>query len=106
VAENAVGYDLVLHCKKSPVSKKPTKTLPNMKTITQFIQKELSNGDDYKVEYLHVNRDSEFDYRKLYSKWLSMFINKEIISLDFDKFRKITDKVLKDFKEDHQIETT
>lgn len=105
VAANAVGYDLVLHCRKSPVLIKPIRCIIDKNKMKTYILSELSNGENYKVEYLHVNRDSEFDYRKLYSKWLSEFIDKEIISIDFRQFKKIVDEVLENRKRDYQFET-
>jgi hypothetical protein len=106
VAENAVGYDLVLHCRKSPVLIKPIRRIIDKNKIKAYILSELSNGENYKVEYLHVNRASEFDYKKLYSKWLSEYIDKEVISIDFSQFKKIVDEVLKNLKRDYQFETT
>ena len=106
VAENAVGYDLVLHCRKSTIAQKPIKRIINKNEIKAFIQSELSNSETYKVEYLHVNRKSEFDYRKLYSKWLMEFIDKEVISADFSQFKKIADEILKNHEKDYQFETS
>jgi DNA modification methylase len=98
VSDNAVGYDLVIHCRKSEESK-----LPSLKEksdvieqansfVQQAVREELQN---YIVRYLHVRRGDEFDYRKLYANWLADALPKSLVSLSFEEFRGLVDDVLR-----------
>jgi len=84
VSNNSVGYDLVLHCNKSMINDNNEKTL-SIKEYFIIIRPNISN---YKVQYLHVNRKDEIDYRKMYSEYLSKNnINNKIIT-SFENFTK------------------
>lgn len=86
VSENAVGYDLIIHCKKSIDKQANNEVGVSIKDYFSKIKERL---DDYKVKYLHVDRNIEVDYRKMYSEWLSENIKfmKNIVS--FEKFTEI-----------------
>jgi len=93
VSDNAVGYDLVLHCRKSTAAPVAPLVKSNSRAACKrFIAAQLKRGD-YNVEFLHVKRADEFDYRRLYAEWLCAAIAKEQISLDFEEFRSIVDDV-------------
>ncbi|MFV8390019.1 DNA methyltransferase [Flavobacterium sp. LB1P71] len=98
VSDNAVGYDIMLHCKKekNKVGKTIKFNIPQTeKQILKFITAELNNQDlSYSVKYLHVKRDEEVDYRRLYAKWLTSSLSSSVINLGFDEFRSLVDKVI------------
>jgi hypothetical protein len=48
----------------------------------------------YIVRYLHVRREDEFDYRRLYAQWLTAALQGSLISLSFDEFRKLVNEYL------------
>jgi hypothetical protein len=98
VSKNAVGYDLLLHCRKKPVQ--PTKSeiinkSTSYKAISQFVKDTLEqNPTDFVVRYLHVNRKDELDARKLYSIWLKRRLEAgESVNLDFEEFQKILHQI-------------
>lgn len=99
VSENAVGYDLLLHCKKKTLSvaaAKITNKFTNYEVIAEFLEHTLKQSpDDFVVRYLHVDRKNELDARKLYSIWLKKQLEAgESVNLDFEPFRKILDQVI------------
>lgn len=96
VSDNAVGYDLVLHCRKrgDKKSRAPLKRA-TQDSCRDFIVGRLNSNSGYKVKYLHVKRKDEFDYRRMYAEWLCSSFAKTEISLDFESFRAIVDAVRK-----------
>jgi hypothetical protein len=101
VSENAVGYDLLLHCQKS------TETVPNVRpsrrapislaAMREFVAHTLEqHPDEFVVRYLHVRRQDELDSRKLYSLWLKDRMEAGgIIDLDYDEFRQMIMSIVK-----------
>ena len=98
VSENAVGYDLVLNCQNTSVRYvlQDTGRDDEFLEIREFLKNSLKLHDraEYTVHYEHVNREDEFDFRKLYSEWLSVAVEKEKIAVDFEQFRKIAQEEL------------
>jgi DNA modification methylase len=98
VSDNAVGYDLVIHCRKSPNQDLPTardKTAVIEQTrgfIKEMLEKDFSQ---YIVRYLHVRREDELDYRRLYAQWLTAAVQGSLVSLSFDEFRKLVNEFLR-----------
>jgi DNA modification methylase len=96
VSDNAVGYDLVIHCRKSeesgsPSLKEKSGVLEQAKVfVQQAVRGELQN---YIVRYLHVRRGDEFDYRKLYANWLADALPTSLVSLSFEEFRGLADDI-------------
>jgi DNA modification methylase/DNA-directed RNA polymerase subunit RPC12/RpoP len=94
VSNNAVGYDLVLNCRKAPGIEHPKKNGNSKEMaaeIRDFLKKQV-NARTYKnyiVHYEHVNRLDEFNFRKLYSEWIASVIDTEYITVDFERFREI-----------------
>jgi 16S rRNA G966 N2-methylase RsmD/predicted RNA-binding Zn-ribbon protein involved in translation (DUF1610 family) len=89
VSENTAGCDLVLHCQK-PIGRRSTADLDQV-TTTASIHAFLAHyrGSLPTQVYLHVGRDAEIDYRKLYSEWLSSSLIGQSELVDFAEFRKI-----------------
>ena len=88
VSENAVGFDLVLHCRKSGRSRVSKVLDSSRKEAVEFIRKELKQHySDYVVRYLHVKREDEFDFRRLYANWLAEVLPRAQVSLSFEEFR-------------------
>jgi hypothetical protein len=97
VSKNAVGYDLVLHCRKASAGQllRKESTVVAYADAVDFIQDTLDQAfDQYVVRYLHVRREAEFDYRRLYAEWLSAAVGLIAIGLSFDQFRELVDDVL------------
>lgn len=101
VADNAVGYDLVLHCRKSKkakITKQRGEDLARDHAVA-FIREQLKNSAiDYTVRYLHVAREDEFDFRKIYAEWLAKSLTESLISLSFAEFRVLAKDVLKELQ--------
>ncbi|MBE3558327.1 MAG: hypothetical protein IMW89_03775 [Ktedonobacteraceae bacterium] len=95
VSDNAVGYDLVLHCRKSldrPESRNGTALATQQQVINFILETLRTDPDQYIVRYLHVSRKDELDYRRLYSEWLAHTLQTTVISLSFEKFRLLVDR--------------
>lgn len=102
VSDNAVGYDLVLHCKKVSSTNAHGVLLEKSSTdkVREFIGKQLEKSGKYAFRYLHVSRRAEFDYRRLYAEWLCSSFPQSEISIDFEGFRRIVDNVRADRNDD------
>jgi DNA modification methylase len=100
VSENAVGYDLILHCRKNlndiPNAHVPERKTTSRSAIHEFIARTLKqNPDEFVIRYLHVRRKSELDSRKLYSLWLKERMeSEETVDLDYCEFREIVNQVV------------
>ena len=92
VSKNAVGYDLMLHCQADhgPQAARTPQTSDNIK---EFIERRLRESPSYSVEYLHVRRHREFDYRRLYAEWLSKAVSDSRVEIGFETFRDLVDQV-------------
>jgi 16S rRNA G966 N2-methylase RsmD/DNA-directed RNA polymerase subunit RPC12/RpoP len=92
VSDNAVGYDLVLHCQKANEQADIPAQAADVDHAKAFISSQMTKASDrYTVRYLHVKRASEFDYRRLYADWLQEAIQTMEIRLSFAEFRKLAD---------------
>jgi hypothetical protein len=90
VSDNAVGYDLVMHCRKLPITNiKPFIISTPINDIVNFITRVIDRKEDYVTHYLHVKRADEIDFRKLYAEWLAEALPRGIISVSFVEFRRI-----------------
>ena len=97
VSNNAVGYDLVLHCRKSlrQTELRVNTEYTSQQQALEFIRQAITAASDqYTVQYLHVSRKKEFDYRRLYSEWLACTLLGTAINLSFEEFRALIDQVL------------
>jgi adenine-specific DNA methylase len=95
VSKNAVGYDLLLRCKKKTDYRSNTQAIQSKSTsykaISEFVERTFKQRpDEFVVRYLHVNRKDEMDTRKLYSNWLKERLEAgEMVNLDYEEFRNI-----------------
>ena len=98
VSDNAVGYDVMLHCQTSdlPQDSRYVHEAVAQAAVTPFIRTALKNPMRYRVRYLHVSRKDELDYRKLYSEWVSESLSQQLPSIDFEVFRQVVDTILKE----------
>jgi hypothetical protein len=100
VSDNAVGYDLLLHCTKKPGHASDIHTLHRkttlQATVREFVERTLGQTpDEFVVRYLHVDRQNEIDSRKLYSLWLKERLEaEEIVDLDYERFRDVLNQVI------------
>lgn len=100
VSPNAVGYDLLLHCRKNPSAPSDILWLNNNGSseanIQAFIVNALSQSpQDFIVRYLHVERRNELDGRKLYSLWLRERLEaEEIVDVGYEEFRDILGRII------------
>lgn len=92
VHENTAGADVVLHCLK-PAVPSVGLTAKQESQLRNGVEAFLTSRDlaTYRQTYLHVLRESEVDYRRLYSEWLceTMVRGNEVI--DFHEFRRRVD---------------
>jgi adenine-specific DNA methylase len=91
VSDNAVGYDLIIHCNKKNVAMASEK---NGSSVEQYFNEIKPNISRYRVEYLHVNREAEIDYRKMYSEWLSVNIKQMTNIISFEHFSRIIKNIM------------
>lgn len=94
VSQNAVGYDLVLHCRPALDGQQRPARLPpeDEREIVEFISARLRKSKEYTVDYLHVRREREFDYRRLHAEWLTASIAQARIDISFEAFRALVDQ--------------
>ena len=105
VSENAVGYDLVLHCRKSSARLAGREAEQNIpadnarekmrQDAVHFIRQAIkASSQAYIVRYLHVAREDELDYRRLYSEWLARTLPQKVVGLGFEEFRLLVNSVI------------
>ncbi|KAF0106737.1 MAG: DNA methylase N-4/N-6 domain protein [Anaerolineaceae bacterium] len=87
VSENTAGFDLVLHCLKPESTEQPITPIINLKnSVVDFL--ENSHNSLPTTVYLHVERQEELDFRKLYSEWLSLSLMSDSELMGFVSFRE------------------
>ena len=91
VSDNAVGYDLVLHCRKRSKLSGAEILLSgeSQESVREFVREKLDKSLKYNVHYLHVTRKDEFDYRRLFAEWLCKSFTQKEITINFELFRRI-----------------
>ena len=89
VSDNCAGADLILHCRK-PQDPQLALAMPDATSsdLEDFLSRK--NGSLSKEVFLHVNRDAEVDFRRLYSEWLSEALPLGVEVMDFADFRRRT----------------
>lgn len=93
VSENTAGFDLVLHCQK-PIGHHATSNLDQVETAASIRTFCTHYKESLPTQvYLHVERDAEIDYRKLYSEWLSTSLIRQSQLVDFAEFRRIMQEI-------------
>jgi adenine-specific DNA methylase len=96
VSDNAVGYDLVLHCRKADAAKErsPNRT-GHHRDIASFVrQRVMRQPENYRVHYLHVARIDEWDLRKLHAEWIGESLSENGLLIDFEEFRRQAEPVV------------
>lgn len=96
VSENTPGADLVLHCHK-PSSDRSSRRqsdtdLPFHDEVSEFLSAKDINS--YAMPFLHVKRETEIDYRRLYSEWVAHAVTRGQNVIDFSEFREICEELL------------
>ena len=87
VSENTTGCDLVLHCLK-PDNEGVDSASPTTQTdISAFLEEMKARS--LKLEFLHVDRECEVDFRRLYSIWVARCVTERRPVMDFQGFRQI-----------------
>ena len=94
VSDNAVGYDLVLHCQKAEQGEGSLSQEASEEHALAFIVRRLrETPGHYSTRFLHVRRAPEFDHRRLYADWLQNAIPSMEIRLGFTAFRALAERV-------------
>jgi DNA modification methylase len=103
VSENAVGYDLALHCRKTSAVGNRTSASHNPFTTDaeSFVRTRLEQDPDkYVVRYLHVDRGAELDCRRLYAEWLALSVRQGLVTIGFEEFRAVAERISATVKRD------
>jgi adenine-specific DNA methylase len=89
VSRNSVGYDLILHCRKSDhVAPSVGNRSQTREEITAFVRtRVMQHPERYRVHFLHVRRADEWDLRKLYAEWLAEVLLKDGAPVGFEDFQ-------------------
>jgi hypothetical protein len=85
VTENTAGADLVLHCLKPKRRGTLTPARKQGVSLDGFLR--LVDAERYLQPYLHVDRPTELDLRRLYSEWVATALVDDIELIDFPTFR-------------------
>lgn len=98
VSDNAVGYDLILHCRPSDGIARLERHIEDVHSaIRRFVKARVAaDPTKYRVRYLHVNRRDEWDLRKLYSEWLAASRIAKDALVGFEEFRDSVAETLAD----------
>jgi hypothetical protein len=100
VSDNAVGYDLILHCRKgghTEPTRKNNATAPCK--IADFVRQRVAlDPDRYRVHFLHVSRTDEWDFRKLHAEWLVESLPENRGLLGLEEFRNRAESAVADVK--------
>jgi DNA modification methylase/DNA-binding XRE family transcriptional regulator/ribosomal protein S27E len=87
VSENTAGFDLVLHCLKPESTQQPITPEINLtNSVVEFLENNRASLPT--TVYLHVDRQEELDFRKLYSEWLSLSLMSDSELMGFVSFRE------------------
>lgn len=85
VSENTAGADLVLHCLKPKRGAKRAVGGGSSISLEDFLR--VVDADSYWQPFLHVERPTELDLRRLYSEWVARALLEDIELIDFPSFR-------------------
>lgn len=93
VSENTAGADLMLHCKKDTSLINDIKKVDNNFNIETFLGN-LSKEKIPYINYLHVEREREIDFRTLYSRYVAQSLSNGVKVIDFNDFRSTLNEIL------------
>lgn len=86
VSENTAGADLVLHClKPKRGAKRSLDESGAAVSLDEFLR--LVDADSYLQPFLHVERPTEIDLRRMYSDWVGRALVDGVDLIDFPTFR-------------------
>lgn len=94
VSENTAGADLMLHCKKDASITNCIKHIDTNFNIDVFFTQLLKSNIPY-INYLHVDRQREIDFRTLYSRYVAQGLSNGVKVIDFSDFRSKLNEILK-----------
>jgi DNA modification methylase len=96
VSENAVGYDLVLHCRKAESNATVTAHGVGVQLdIADFVREHVTRDPErYRVHYLHVARSDEWDFRKMHAEWLAEALPENGALIGFEDFRRQAEPIV------------
>lgn len=95
VSDNTAGADLMLHCKKTrSIGHSIGSDLSNRRDVVQFLTEERTRLPV--LPFIHVQRESEIDYRTLYSRYMAHAIQEGIDVMDFAEFRTVAVETLRE----------
>ncbi len=95
VNENTAGSDLVLHCRKPADNDTVRASLEDIswqKSIARFFDQRT--GDLPVTIFLHVARNSESDFRTLFSEWIGFGLLKGHQLTDFSNFKAFAERII------------
>jgi DNA modification methylase len=100
VSDNAVGYDLILHCRKAGHAHTTRKNgAASPCKVADFVRQRVAHDPErYRVHFLHVTRTDEWDFRKLHSEWLAEALPENSVLLGFEEFRNHAQSAVADVK--------
>lgn len=86
VSNNTAGADLMIHCRKATNAAPGKHSKPRaFESVRDFISQQ--NERIPVLPFLHVQRDAEIDYRTLYSRYISLAMQRDRSIMDFAQFR-------------------
>lgn len=81
---NTAGSDMIIHCFKDTESKPSDEQYMPVSPTEFALSVDLA---EYRQRFLHVAREEEFNYRRLYSEWLGQCLVRGGTPLDFIEFK-------------------
>lgn len=97
VSENAVGYDLVIHCKPGKSAATTSRNTDVRTHVRGFVDKHLNgHRETYTVRFEHVQRAPETDWRRLYAEWLQESLESGLPAMSFADFRRVGAGIVRD----------
>lgn len=93
VSENTVGADLMLHCRKNNGEINSLSNINTSSNIEFFIE-DLDREKIPYINYLHVDRKKEIDFRTLYSRYVAKSLANGAKIIDFSEFRSKLNEML------------
>ena len=93
VSENTAGADLMLHCRKISNPDSRFGRVDSNFNIESFV-KNLSKEKTPYINYLHVKREQEIDFRTLYSRYVAQSLSNGVKVVDFSDFRSKLNEIL------------
>lgn len=87
VSDNAAGSDVMIHCRKPTISarKHTESSEAEGLGVRSFLQQR--NGPIPRLPYIHVSRETDIDYRTLYSEYTAKALGRRQGFVDFSIFR-------------------